>query len=123
MPLKEHRTCDDPQAENREVKLCCAPICVPRADRRKGTVKCGLRTHPLAICYRPNILGIEAMTEHNSTTIQQGYKFRLYPSSAQRQQLTVECDHTRWMWNSRLAWRTHFLFPFQEEATRAKHPL
>ena len=63
--------------------------------------------HQLATCHRPNEESIEAMTDHDSTKIQRSYKFRVYPNSAQRQQLAVEFGHARWVWNTCLTWRSY----------------
>lgn len=46
-------------------------------------------THHLAACYRPNRFNIGTMIGHGSTILQYSYRFRLYPSSAQRQQLNL----------------------------------
>jgi putative transposase len=45
------------------------------------------------------------MTAHDSIKIQRSYKFRFYPTSAQRHQLAVEFGCARWVWNTCLAWR------------------
>lgn len=62
--------------------------------------------HLLATCHRPNRVSIEAMTDPDRIKIQRSYKFRCYPSSAQRRQLTAAFGHARWVWNQCLAWRS-----------------
>ncbi|BAW79661.1 transposase [Candidatus Nitrosoglobus terrae] len=57
------------------------------------------------------------MTESNSTKIQRSYKFRCYPNSIQRQQLSIEFGHARWVWNSCLAWRTNIYKVYGEKVT------
>ncbi|EDZ66461.1 transposase, IS605 family [Nitrosococcus oceani AFC27] len=73
--------------------------------RGKISAARGCLQHHLATCHRPNEKSIEAMTEHDSTTVQRSYTFRFYPTSVQRQQLAMEFGHARWVWNTCLTWR------------------
>ena len=71
-----------------------------------------MTTCRFALSNRPAVVYDSHMGNHL-----RAYKFRFYPTQAQRRQLAIDFGHARWVWNQALAIRSTFYRRFGESVT------